>query len=352
MAPDFRYCRHQLGETTIILGRGLFRVTLSLCLILTLFNTVIEARTEPVEDSWGKVSADFLAYERSFLREPLVLASLSPSSALLSNSPAGQWKNWTGISIPNHPLIQRYIRFYEEKGRRTFGDALERSWHYVPVMGDILESQGVPAELVYVVLVESCFKKHASHKGAIGYWQLLAPTARSLGLRVDRWVDERKDPVKSTQAAAKYLRTNYEQFGSWPLALAAYNAGAGPVLSAKRRCGSGDRMGLGASQRLPGRIRTYVFKVLAAIEIVRNLEKHGFERPRYFPVYDFEPIWVRSPLRLEEVAKWVNVPLSKMEELNPALSQGRLPPGSGFTLHLPPGARDKFDVAYQDYLRD
>ena len=351
MAPDSRYYGHQLGGVSTKLRRRLLAATLALYLVLTVFNTLIEARTEPVNDPWSEISLDFTAYEKPPLHGSFTLASLSPSSTFLSTSPTGQWKSWTRISIPDHPAIQKYVRYYENQGRRTFEEALERSWYYVPVMSEILESHGVPAELVYVVMVESCFKRHASYKGAGGYWQLLASTARSQGLRVDRWVDERKDPVKSTQAAAKYLRANYDQLGSWALALAAYNAGAGPVLSARKRGRTGDFSELANSRQLPGLTRVYVYKVLAAVKIVRDLEKHGFERPGYFSVYDFEPIWVRSPLRLEQVANWIDVPVSEMQELNPSLRQDRLPPGSGFTLHLPPGARDKFDVAYANYLK-
>jgi membrane-bound lytic murein transglycosylase D len=270
-----------------------------------------------------------------------------------NSSPAGRWSNRIQIHIPNQPLVEKYTRFYKGQGRKTIKDSFDRAWPFIPVMADILESFGVPAEMLSVVLVESRFKRHASYRGAGGYWQLLAATARSMGLRVDRWVDERMDPVKSTQAAAKYLRSFYEKYHSWPLALAAYNAGDGPVSGALKRSGASDFWELSNRGGLPAHTRVYVPKVLAAIRIMRDPEAFGFERLRNFQIYDFESIWIRAqtPLHLEQVARWVDVPVSHMRDLNPSLRMDRLPPEGGFNLHLPSGARDKFDLAYAEFLR-
>jgi membrane-bound lytic murein transglycosylase D len=284
------------------------------------------------------------------MKNPGALNSLSPSSKFFNSSPAGErWSNRSQIPIPNQPAIQRQIRFYEGKGRSDFSGALERSWSYSTVMAQILDSEGVPPELIAVVMVESCFKGRASHKGAVGYWQLLASTARSMGLRVDRWVDERYDPVKSTQAAAKYLRSLYDQFGCWTLAIAAYNSGDAPVMSAIKKHGVNDFWEISKRGSLPRITRAYVPKVLAAIRIMRNLDAHGFESPQQFPIYDYESVSIKSPLQLEQVAKWINVPTSDLRDLNPSLRHDRLPPNGGVKLNLPSGARDKFDVAYARY---
>lgn len=231
-------------------------------------------------------------------------------------------------------------------------ESIERSRFYIPLMIEILESYNVPAELVSVVFIESSFKGHASHKGAVGYWQLMAPTARSMGLRVDRWVDERLDPIKSTKAAAKYLGSLYEQFGSWTLALAAYNAGCGPVWSAAKKHRAKDFWELSKRRSLPSITRAYVPKVLAAMHIMRNLENHGFQCPDHFPRFDYESIWVKVPLRLQQVARWIDVSVDELQSLNPSLRLDRLPPDSGYALRLPSGGRDKFDVAYNNYLRN
>jgi membrane-bound lytic murein transglycosylase D len=221
-------------------------------------------------------------------------------------------------------------------------------------MTSILRSYGLPTELVYVVLVESRFKNRSlSHKGAAGQWQLMPATARALGLRVDEWVDERRDPVKSTHAAARYLRKLFKRFQSWPLALAAYNGGQTALNKTLQRTGAEDFWELCRRKALPEEVRAYVPKVYAAIVISQQLEAYGFERPRHLPVYAYDSVRIWNPLRLEQVARWTEVPLKRLRSLNPSLSRDRLPPQKeSFLLNLPELARESFDIAYQNYLRD
>lgn len=351
MAPDSRFWRHQLGDARPRLQCNLLKASLMVFLMIGLATSEIQARTEPVGGSMEERANAFSDYGQPFQGDFRPGTSLFPPG-FSHTPPAGRWSNRIQIHIPNQPAIDQYIRFYTGQGRPTFEEAIARSRWYVPIMTEILESYGVPADMISVVLVESCFKRHASNGGAVGYWQLLAATARSMGLRVDRWVDERRDPIKSTQAAAKYLRSFYEQFESWPLALAAYNAGEVPVSSAIRRSRTSDFWELSKRGTLPGITRAYVPKVLAAIQIVRDLEAHGFKYLRPYPVSDFESISIRSPLRLEQVAKWLEVPVSYLQDLNPSLRLDRLPPDCGVDLNLPSGAGDKFALAYEKYLRN
>ena len=272
--------------------------------------------------------------------------SLSPQvDASVGNPPVLQRNR---IQIPiNEPLVQKYIRFYQGEGRGAFSEAMERAKTCIPQMAEILESFGVPAEMVSIVFVESRFEKQASYRGAGGYWQMLAQTARVFGLRVDRWVDERRDPLKSTKAAAKYLKKLYAQYDSWTLALAAYNAGCVPIACAvsSHRVKDGELYG----RKLPARSATYVSKVLAAMQIMSEPEKHGFERPNYCKPKDFDPVLIKFPVTLQEIAKWVDVPVSQLKDLNPSLRMDAMPPDSGFALRLPSGSREKFDMAYDGY---
>lgn len=350
MAPDSRFWRHQLGDATTSLWRNLLKTSLMVFLMIGFSIDTLQARTEPVEGSTEGRTSYFFHHGWSYPSDSIPLMSLFPPDSR-NTPPAGRWSNRIQIHIPNQPAINQYIRFYTGQGRPTFEDALVRSRRYVPLMTEILDLYGVPADMVSVVFVESCFKRHASYGGAVGYWQLLAATARSLGLRVDRWVDERKDPIKSTQAAAKYLRSLYDQFESWPLALAAYNAGDASVANAMKRYRTSDFWELSRRRALPGITRAYVPKVLAAIQIMRELEAHGFEYSRHYPVNGFESVAIRSPLRLDQVAKWLEVPVSHLQDLNPSLRLDRLPPDCGVNLNLPSGARDKFALAYERYLR-
>jgi membrane-bound lytic murein transglycosylase D len=352
MAPDSRFWRHQLGDARTSLQGNLLKASLVVFFMCSLSASDIQARTEPVWAYSGGVADSHSEYDQSFSEFPGRLTSLLPPNTNPHIPPTGRWSKRTQIHIPNQPAIEQYICFFKGQGRPTFENALERSLPIVPLMKEILVFQGVPAEMVSVVFVESCFKRYASYGGAVGYWQLLAATARSMGLRVDRWVDERHDPIKSTQAAAKYLRSFYDQFQSWPLALAAYNAGEIPVTSAMRRSRTSDFWELSKRRSLPGITRAYVPKVLAAIQIMRDLEAHGFKTPQHYPAHDFETVSIRSPLRLQEVAEWLKVSVSHLKELNPSLRLDRIPPGCGVDLNLPSGARDKFDLAYEKYLRN
>jgi membrane-bound lytic murein transglycosylase D len=206
--------------------------------------------------------------------------------------------------------------------------------------------------MVYLALVESRFEAKAVSRGAGGYWQLMPGTARSLGLRVDRWVDERFDPLKSTEAAAQYLNILYEQYQSWPMALAAYNTGGVNVSRAVKKHKTSDFWQLSNKKALPLITRTYVAKVFAAIRTARDLETCEVQKDSSPQVFDCESIWVDSPLELGQVAKWLNIPVDEIRDLNPSLLHDRVPPDSGFQLRLPSGARDRFDVAYEKYLRN
>jgi hypothetical protein len=326
MAPDSRFWRHQLGDARTSLQRNALKTSFVVFLMLSLSTDEIQARTEPVWESLDELPTLHFEYAQPIPGDPLLARSLFPPKVISHIPHAGRWSNRIQIHIPNQPAIHQFIRFFTGQGRTTFEDALRRSLPYVPVMTETLIAQGVPHELLSVVLVESCFRRYASCGGAVGYWQLLAATARSMGLRVDRWVDERRDPVKSTEAAAKYLRSLYDQFHSWPLALAAYNAGEIPVTSAIRRVQTSDFWELSRRGTLPGLTRSYVPKVLAAIQILRDLEAHGFEHPRHYPVYDFESISIMSPLRLQQVAEWLKVSSELFTELESFPASGPFTP--------------------------
>ena len=304
MAPDSRLWRRRLGENVNGLGRSAFMVAISVFFVLSLITVAkIQARTALEKDSLDELTTRTLSGEKPNFEE-LFLAPLPPASEdLPAISPTGPWRERIQIPIPRKPLIQKYIRYYQEQERETFDETMERSKLLVPLMAEILESNGVPAEMVAVVFVESRFEKHASFKGAGGYWQLMASTARKMGLKVDRRTDERSDPIKSTKAAARYLRTLHEQYDCWLLALAAYNAGGGPVSRAMRKCCSKDFWEIAGHGGLPVKTRAYVPKVLAAMEIMKNPDTYGFESAKYSARRNFDFALVKSSPKLEEMAK-------------------------------------------------
>ncbi len=346
MAPDSSLHRHHAAGSEAVL-RVFVKVAASLLLSLFIFHFPAQAGAEGKE-ILGALAALSLPGDlpkKDISTMPLTRPA--PTDARKGTS-AVLWRN--RIQIPLHePLVEKYIRFYQGEGRNTFSEAMEKAKTCLPQMTEILESQGVPAEMVSIVFVESRFDKNSSYRGAGGYWQMMAATARDMGLRVDRWVDERRDPIKSTKAAAKYLKTLNEQYDSWLLALAAYNAGTRPINCVARKCRVKDGELYG--RRLPAYSAVYVSKVLAAMNIMREPEKYGFEYPNYCSPTEFDPVLINTPLKLEEVAQWIDVPVSRLQELNPSLRLDAMSPGSGFALRLPPGSREKFDLAYEVYTR-
>jgi len=279
---------------------------------------------------------------------------LSPDRVPITPQPTGASPGLrhSSINIPNHPAVSKYIDHYQGKGRRTFAEALNRSLTHLPEMMAILEQHGVPPELVYIALVESRFRVNArSQQGAAGPWQLMAGTARSLGLKVGNKVDERLNPVKSTRAAAEYLSDLYLRFGSWPLVLAAYNAGGEVVAKALDRVEVETYWELHQMRRLSVQTWQFVPKVLAAIHVARNLERYGFERkgpvPEPYAVYR----GIQDALSLKQISSWTGVPVSGLRQLNPGLDEDHIPAGQGFDLRLPLSAFDDFSRAYQRYAR-
>lgn len=349
MAPDSRLLGHLLGGLAAGRSRSM-TMAAAICFISVLF-FALHAQAWAAETNQSSAALAAFSPVQDNLKKEIAVSPASVPS--LSDAPTGTpsvlWRNRIQIPI-KEPLIQKYIRFYQGEGRKTFSDAVVRAKTFIPQMSEILESHGVPGELVWIVLVESRFEKHASYRGAGGYWQLMADTARGLGLRVDRWVDERRDPIKSTKASAKYLRKLYERYDSWLLALSAYNAGGGPISCVvKNRCVADWE--LYGHKYLPARSKVYAAKVLAAIQVMREPEEYGFESPKYCKPKDFDPVLVKTALKLKDIAQWIDVPVSQLQDLNPSLRQDAMPPDSGFALRLPSGSRDRFDVVYDQHLR-
>jgi len=348
MAPDSSLLRHHLGG--ISAGyRSVLPMAAALCFISVLLITFqAQARTEAEGQFPGALAALSPSVDPVKKEISLLPVSLPSTPNSLTENPPVLWRNRIQIPI-KEPLIQKFIRFYQGEGRKTFSGSLEKSRTFIPQMTEILESFGVPGELVWIVLVESRFEKQASYRGAGGYWQMVAETARDLGLRVDRWVDERRDPIKSTKAAARYLRQLYEKYDSWLLALAAYNSGGGPISCAANRCAKEGE--LNGHKYLPARSKVYLAKVLAAMQVMREPEAYGFESPKYCKAKDFDPVMVKSSVNLEEIARSIDVPLSQLQDLNPSLRRDAMPPNSGFALRLPAGSRERFDLSHGGYPR-
>jgi membrane-bound lytic murein transglycosylase D len=213
---------------------------------------------------------------------------------------------------------------------------------------DIFKEKGLPEELVFTAMIESGFNPVAvSRAGAKGLWQFMAPTARLYGLRVDRWLDERLDPEKSTVAAANYLRDLYAQFGSWDLAQAAYNAGEVRVQQAIQRTGTRDFWVLHRrSPVLLPETKNFVPAIQAATLIARQPEQYGFTVVPEEPVR-YEVVTVPKGSRLTRLAALAGVPSGELEQLNPELWQKQTPPDAPYELKVPPGTTAAVQAAVE-----
>ncbi|MHC4925526.1 MAG: lytic transglycosylase domain-containing protein, partial [Planctomycetota bacterium] len=177
--------------------------------------------------------------------------------------------------------VEKWMRRFLSDQRRTFQTYLSQEGRFGDLIRDKLAERGMPEDLLYLAMIESGFSpKATSRVFAVGVWQFMSPTATQFGLRVDEWVDERRDPVRATDAALDYLSFLHERYGSWYLAAAAYNAGPSRVDRALKRYG-GDRRGDEALywdiiEHLPRETREYVPRILAASTLAREAGRYGF----------------------------------------------------------------------------
>lgn len=247
------------------------------------------------------------------------------------------------IIVPMNPKVEYWIKRYCYKERSAFERSLYKFDQVRPIMEKILEETGMPKDIVYLSLVESGGNFNAiSTAGAMGYWQFMPGTARRYGLRVDRWVDERKDLEKSTLAAALYLKYLYSIFNDWLLACAAYNAGEGTIKRLMRRHpGVTSFWDISGHMFIKRETMAYVPKFLAALKIGRNRQKYGLKDKKGLGVPSYDLIAVSSLLFLDEIAGVIGCPVSRLRKLNPELIRCCTPPLSKeYILKIPKGTKD------------
>jgi membrane-bound lytic murein transglycosylase D len=197
----------------------------------------------------------------------------------------------------------------------------------MPMITKVLRDEGLPEEFAYLALIESGFLMDTSPSGAAGIWQLVPATARRYGLRIDPWIDERRDAAKSTRAAAAYLRELHNYYGRWYLATAAYNAGQATIDRATQATGAKDFHKLTENIALKEETRNFVPKFVAAALIAASPKKYGFGNLRYEVPSEYEEVEVSESLRLETLAGMANTTAKALQELNPELLTTQLPPG-------------------------
>lgn len=240
--------------------------------------------------------------------------------------------------------IEKNISFFAVRLKERFSIWLERSAKYAEIMKEVLREKELPEELVFLPIVESGFNLNAySRASAVGPWQFIAATGKRYGLVIDWWRDERKDPVKSTQAAAGYLKDLYKMFGSWKLALAAYNAGEGRIAKALKRSGAEDYWALLGTKQIRNETKEYVPRYIAATMIANTPENYGFLDLDYHKPFAYDEVTLDHPADIDVIASCAGTTPSIIRELNPELRRWSTPANvSQYTIRIPAGSKETF----------
>jgi len=247
------------------------------------------------------------------------------------------------MPITLNKAVEKSMDYFKNSLSERFNRWLNRSGRYISLMREIFQEKGLPQDLVFLALIESGFNPYAySWAKAVGPWQFISSTAKRYGLKINRWVDERRDPIKSTIAAAEYLKDLYDLFGSWNLALAAYNAGEKKVLSGLRKIKGGDFWDLHGTRYLKQETKEYVPRYMAATIIAKDPERHGFVVDYHEPL-KYDEVTVDSPMNLKVIAKCAGTTIDEIKELNPELKVWFTPPDlSTYTIKIPYGTKEAF----------
>lgn len=241
--------------------------------------------------------------------------------------------------------VREFIHYFQTSGRETFTRWLARSSKYLELMRNILREEGLPEDLVYLALIESGFSTHArSRAKAVGPWQFMYWTGKRFGLRADWWVDERRDPEKSTRAAAKYLKCLYERFDSWDLAAAGYNAGEHKIIRAMQRHDTEDFWEMSRYHYLRKETKNYVPKFIAATIIAKHPEDFGFDNIDYQLPIEYDKVHIPDATDLGVIAKASGASYQEIKLLNPELRRWFTPPGfPGYQVKIPRGRKAQFE---------
>ncbi len=249
------------------------------------------------------------------------------------------------VPIEWNDRVENSLVYLQTVARDAFATYLERSGRYMHIVEKTLAEYQLPHDLAYLPLIESGFNPHAySYARAVGMWQFISATGRTYGLDHNWWYDQRRDFEKSTDAAARHLKDLYEDFGSWNLALAAYNGGAGRIRREIRKKKTEDFWKL----RPHKQTMNYVPLFMAATIIAKQPEKYGFY-PNYKSAIEFDRVEVSKCISFKNISAKTGIPVSDLEFLNPEIRRGVTPPDiKNYSLRVPEGYSERFLAVYDD----
>ena len=246
--------------------------------------------------------------------------------------------------------VEMYLNRFQNRQRKQFSRWLARSTVYRPMMERELKKAGLPKDLVYLAMIESGFNQLAcSRAKAVGLWQFMKPTGRQYNLRVDKYVDERRDSLKSTKAAVTYLSDLYNEFGDWHLAVAAYNGGPGKVRYGLRKHKVDNFWSLASKKHLRLETKHYVPKLIAALLIAKEPEKYGFTKIAYQKPLQYDALTVGPGLSIDAIALISNSSSKQIKRLNLELKLGKTPLNQArYNINIP---ETKLEIAKRNLSR-
>jgi len=240
------------------------------------------------------------------------------------------------IPVEITPSVEKWVRYFNGPGRKYYARWMSRSTRYRPMMVKKLDAAGLPRDLVYLSMIESGYNAHAySHAAAAGLWQFIPSTGRLYDMRVDWWVDDRRDPAKSTDAAIEYLSELNKMFdGDWYLAWAAYNGGPGRVRRSIKNSGTRDFWTIANGSWLHSETENYPPKIIAAAIIGHHPERYGFTDIDFKRELKYQTAKVEGSVELEVLSKAAGLSLDEFKYLNPGLRRWATPP-EGYEVRVP-----------------
>lgn len=256
-------------------------------------------------------------------------------------------------SYETHDRVAHYVELFSNRARERFVARLSRGTRYEPMIRAKLRANGMPEDLTYLALIESGYDPHAySRAAAVGMWQFMSSTARAVGMRVDWWMDERRDPARATDGAIRFLDVLQKQFGSFYLAAAAYNGGPGRVSRGLTRFadelegaeGEDRFFALAEQDYLRAETKNYVPQLIAAALVAKMPEKYGLAIDS-LPLYLYDSVKVEPGTSLAAVATAGAIMSAELRDLNPALLRGIAPPDASIWIRVPVGAGERTRLA-------
>lgn len=314
---------------------------------------------DPVIARLDSMSYSLFTRDKFFVTDDELLASINMPSELIPRYSQAEIKDKmklipTLIPLNYNSQVQAFIDLFAYKRRGLMARCLANSQIYFPVFEEILDRKGLPMELKYLPIVESAFNPISiSRAGATGLWQMMYGTGAQMGLDINSYIDERRDPIKATEAAADYLKLLYKMYGDWHLVLAAYNSGPGNVNKAIARAG-GVKNFWAIMNYLPAETRSYVPTYIAAVYVMCNYKDYKLvsAEPRR-ELYAVDTVLITAKVSLKHISNMLAIPVDELQFLNPSVKVGVIPETkNGFPLNLPINYFALFEARKADIMND